>query len=98
MEGYLLVPRTPGVRLVNSTPKDSHSATHGRKLEITVDPSDADALKDFTTENVGGSVAFLLDGEIVSVHKVREPITGGTIQVTWCGKNSCRLLMIKLGT
>ncbi|MBN8529187.1 MAG: protein translocase subunit SecD [Caulobacterales bacterium] len=40
---------------------------------------------DYTTRNVGRSFAILLDGEIVSLANIREPIPGGSGQISGVG-------------
>jgi preprotein translocase subunit SecD len=53
-------------------------------------------LKEFTTRNVMKQVALVIDGQAVTVHKIREPITGGQIQISRCTDNACEKLYYEL--
>ncbi len=53
-------------------------------------------LEEFTRKNLSKTVAVVVGGQIVSAHKVKEPLTGGKFQISWCTGNACRVLMSKL--
>jgi len=53
-------------------------------------------LEQFTKAHLGGRVAIVLDGEIITTHKVRTVITEGKIQITRCYDNACEVLLSKL--
>lgn len=53
-------------------------------------------LETFTRENCGRSVAIVIANQVVTVHKVREPIRGGKIQITRCTDNGCDVLYTQL--
>ena len=50
----------------------------------------------FTRAHLGGRMAMVIDGEIVTLHKVRSVITDGKLQITRCTDNACEVLRSKL--
>lgn len=50
----------------------------------------------FTRAHLGGRMAMVVDGEIVTLHKVRSVITDGKVQITRCTDNACEVLRSKL--
>lgn len=41
-------------------------------------------------------VVLVVDGEALTMHKIKEPLTSGLLQITRCNDNACELLLIKL--
>lgn len=54
----------------------------------------ADALEAFTTKN--DRVAIVIDGSVITRHKVREPIRDGRVRISRCNDDACRVLHAKL--
>ncbi len=50
----------------------------------------------FTRAHLGGRMAMVVDGEIVTLHKIRTVITDGKVQITRCTDNACEVLRSKL--
>ncbi len=50
----------------------------------------------FTRAHLDGRMAMVLDGEIVTLHKIRSVITDGKLQITRCTDNACEVLCSKL--
>ena len=50
----------------------------------------------FTRAHLGGRMAMVIDGEIVTLHKIRSIITDGKVQITRCTDNACEVLRSKL--
>ncbi len=50
----------------------------------------------FTRAHLGGRMAMVIDGEIVTLHKIRSVITDGKVQITRCTDNACEVLRSKL--
>ncbi len=50
----------------------------------------------FTRAHLGGRMAMVIDGEIVTLHKIRTVITDGKVQITRCTDNACEVLRSKL--
>lgn len=65
-------------------------------LSVTLARDQVKPLEEFTRTHLGGRVAIILDGEVVSMHKVRSVIEGGKLQITRCGDNACDVLFSKL--
>ncbi len=50
----------------------------------------------FTRAHLGGRMAMVIEGEVVTLHKIRSVITDGKVQVTRCTDNACEVLRSKL--
>ena len=69
----------------------------GRKrLLLTLESVAAQQLAEFTGRHVGGRIANVIDGQVVTMHKIREAITGGKLQITRCHDNACEKLEVAL--
>lgn len=94
---YLALRTSPFVPLILEMPPDAHTQDDGRTyLTVTLAPQYVKLLEDFTREHVGGRVAIVVDGSVVTMHKVRTPIAGGRLQITRCKDNACELIRSKL--
>jgi hypothetical protein len=65
-------------------------------LSISLTPAAAEKMKTFTAQRVMKEVAVVIDGKAVTMHKVREAITGSDMQITRCDDNACDYLYVKL--
>lgn len=63
-------------------------------FSLTKDASEK--LKVFTENHIMSRVALVVDGQAVSIHKIREPITSGQLQITTCSDNACERLVVKM--
>jgi hypothetical protein len=53
--------------------------------------------EDFTRAHLGrGRIAIVVDGQIVTLHKVRSVITDGRLQITRCTDKACAVIRAKL--
>jgi hypothetical protein len=94
---YLALQTSPFVPLILEVPPDVHEQSDGRTyLTVTLAEAYVKALADFTRENLGGRVAIVVDGDVVTMHKVRTVIDGGKMQITRCTDNACELIRSKL--
>jgi hypothetical protein len=78
---------------------EPHTEPDGRGhalLHVTLQRSHQQTLADFTRAQLGGSAAIVLDGEVVTVHKIRMVIEGGKMQITRCEDDACQMLRSKL--
>jgi preprotein translocase subunit SecD len=94
---YLLLANRPDVPLALAKPPEKKKGNEGRPelfLELTKEAA-ADLAK-VTRANVGNQVAFLVDGEVVSTHTIREAITGGQFRVSRCTDNACEFIYARL--
>jgi hypothetical protein len=91
---FLAVRRVPDVPLVlASAPKVVKGDSGLIRIELQLARAHADAMEQFTRNNKGGQTAVIIAGEVVTVHKIRDTITGGRCQVTCCAEGSCDYLL-----
>ena len=64
------------------------------RLELSLDA--AGKLEKLTREHLGGRVAFVIDGEPVTLHKIRSVITGGQFRLSRCTDTACRYIYGRL--
>jgi preprotein translocase subunit SecD len=65
-------------------------------LQCSLAPEQVKPLESFTRRYLGGRVAIVIDGEIITMHKIRSVIEDGNVQITRCYDDACRVLRIKL--
>ena len=69
----------------------------GRKqIALTLTPEAGSALADLTRRLVGGRVAVVIGGEVISFHKVREPILGNGVVISCCAPGAYERLSLQL--
>ncbi len=66
------------------------------RIELTEDA--AAEMERVTRENLGSSAALVIDGEVVTAHKIRAVIEGGRIQLSRCTDTACELIYARLLT
>jgi hypothetical protein len=67
-----------------------------KKLLLSLTKEASAKLKTFTAKHVMSKVALVVDGEAVTIHKIREAVTSGQLQITRCNDNACEHLVVKL--
>ena len=67
-----------------------------KKLMLSLTPKASEKLKAFSAKHVMQKVVIVVDGEALTMHKVREAITSGQLQITRCSDNACEKLFIML--
>ena len=67
-----------------------------KKLLLSLTKEASEKLKSFTTNHVMNRVALVVDGEALTMHKIKEPITSGQLQITRCNDNACERLYVTL--
>ena len=77
-------------------PTKKFDAQGKKQLLLELAPSEIIPLETFTRKNCGRSVAIVIGNQVVTVHKVREAITGGKMQITRCTDNGCDVLYTEL--
>jgi len=65
-------------------------------LSVSLARKNVERTEAFTRAHLGGKVAMVIDGEIVTLHKIRSVITGGKLQITRCTDNACEVIRAKL--
>jgi hypothetical protein len=95
---YLLLPITVDVPLLlTGTPELIDKGQNGfPELLFELTPEKSKKLEKLTSEHLGGKVAFIIDGEPVTLHKIRSSITGGQFQLTRCTDTACRIIYTRL--
>jgi len=95
---YLLLSRSADVPLVLARApelrKDGENGFPELRLELT--PEAAGRLEKLTREHLGGRVAFVIDGEPVTLHKIRSVITGGQFRLSRCTDTACQYIYGRL--
>lgn len=67
-----------------------------KKLLLSLTKEASEKLKSFTTNHVMKRVVLVVDGEALTMHKIRVPITSGQLQITRCNDNACERLYVTL--
>lgn len=67
-----------------------------KMLMLRLSEDGSEKLKSFSAKHVMEQVVMVVDGEALTMHKVREPITSGQLQITRCTDNACEKLLIAL--
>jgi hypothetical protein len=94
---YAAIDPNSYVPLVLEGPPETVKEAGGKSiLLVSLERENAKKLEDFTREHLGGKVATIVDGEIISMNKVRAVIVGGKLQMTRCADNACEIIRAKL--
>jgi hypothetical protein len=94
---YLAIRISPDVELALATPpKSVKDGDEVVRILLKLEPKSATALERLTTDRVGKKVAIVLGGEVVTVHKIREVIKGGEVQITSCAAGAAKYLLEQL--
>jgi preprotein translocase subunit SecD len=95
---YLLIPKAADVPLqLAKVPELEMKGENGfpeLRLELTVEA--AKRLETLTREHLGGKVAFVVDGEPVTLHKIRSVISGGQFRLSRCTDTACQYIYGRL--
>jgi hypothetical protein len=94
---YLLLRKAPDVRLALAAPPERVLGKDGRTI-LGIDLADDAAveMERFTRDHLGRSAAFVVDGEVVTAHKIRAVITNGELYVSRCTDNGCEYVLARL--
>ncbi|HWQ53102.1 MAG TPA: hypothetical protein VN442_05420 [Bryobacteraceae bacterium] len=94
---YITLDAHSFVPLVLAAPPQARQDDRGwTLLSVTLARQHLGTLEAFTRAHLGGRVAIVLDGEIVTIHKVRSVISDGRVQVSRCHDNACQILRARL--
>lgn len=67
-----------------------------KKLLLSLTKEASEKLKTFTATYLMRLVALVVDGEALTMHKIKVAITSGELQITRCNDNACEKLLVKL--
>ena len=91
---YVVVGSVPDVRLdLDGEPAAIKDRDEVVGINLKLKPKAAAALEKLTADHRGGQVAILIGREVVTMHKVREPIRGGDVQITSCAPKGAAYLL-----
>lgn len=94
---YVVVRSAPDVALdLAAEPKADKDGDVVVRIFLKLKPDAAAALERLTRDRMGGQVAIVLGGEVVTAHKVREAIKGGEVQITSCAAGAANYLLEQL--
>jgi preprotein translocase subunit SecD len=94
---YLVVHAAPDVVLdLASAPQADKSDGEVVAIRLKLRPKAAAALEKLTRDRRGKQVAVVVDGEVVTVHKIREAIPNGDVQITSCSPGGAEYLLKQL--
>lgn len=65
-------------------------------LNITMTAEASAQLEVFSRNRIMKEVALIIDGEALTMNKIRATITGGQLQLTRCSDNVCEKLLVKI--
>lgn len=82
--------------ILDGAPSVSRDEVGKTILSVTIKKEYVKTLEDFTRAHLDRKIAVLLDGEIVTLHKVRSVISDGKFLVTRCTDNACEVLRARL--
>lgn len=81
---------------LDKAPTTEQQTEAKKKLLLSLTKEASDKLKAFSTVHVMNLVAIVVDGEALTMHKIKEPITSGQLQITRCNDNACERLYMTL--
>ncbi len=94
---YVAIDTSSYVPLILEGTPDTKKDDKGMTVLLgTIRKEHEKTLENFTRAHLGGEIATVVDGEIVTLHKVRSVIMGGKFQITRCTDNACEVLKDKL--
>ncbi len=95
---YLLMPKKADVPLVLAkAPRLEEKGENGfPELWLELTPAAAGNLEKLSREHLGQRVAFVVDGEPVTIHKIRSVISGGQFRVSRCTDRACQYIYGRL--
>jgi len=94
---WVVVETADYVPLILATAAEHTTQENGHILiSVTLAKQHVTALAEFTRSHLGNRVALVLDGEVMSAHKVRTVIEGGRMQITRCDEHACQRILSKL--
>ncbi|MBL7930805.1 MAG: hypothetical protein JNL60_02830 [Bacteroidia bacterium] len=77
-------------------PKKEQQTDAKKLLSVTLSKNATEKMRRFTATRVMKHVAIVIDGKVITMHKVREAINGPGLQITRCDDNACEYLFVKM--
>ena len=96
-ERYLLINNKPNVPLqLAAEPVVVKDSENGDRIKCRLVGKSADKLYRFTKENLGGSAAVIIKGDVVLVATIRAPIRDAAFAISFCTNGKAEPLAKKL--
>lgn len=90
---YVVVEKSPYIPLsLSESPLKEKDDKDRPSLLLKLATRQIDPLEQFTRKNLGETIAIIIGGNVVSTHKIKQPITGGLIQISRCSKHGCEVI------
>lgn len=83
---------------LNEAPTTEPLDENRKLLSVTLTPRTSHSMRDFTAKRIMKEVVIVMDGKAITMHKVRDTITGDKMQITRCTDNACEYLYVKMKT
>jgi preprotein translocase subunit SecD len=94
---FVVVRSTPDVALdLAEPPKAVQEGGEVVRIFLKLKPKAGAALERVTTNAQGKQLAIVLDGEVVTIHKIRQTIPGGEVQISSCAAGAAKHLLERL--
>jgi preprotein translocase subunit SecD len=94
---FLVVRSAPDVALVLAgEPKAVKEGSEVVRILLKLQPAASTALERLTRDHLGRQITIVLGGEVVTMHKIREVIKGGDVQITSCAVGAAGYLLEQL--
>jgi preprotein translocase subunit SecD len=94
---FLVVRPAPDVDLaLASAPKAVKEGEEVVRILLKLQPKAATALERLTSDRPGRQITIILGGEVVTMHKIREVVKGGEVQITSCAAGAASYLLEQL--
>jgi len=91
---FLVVRSVPAVTLdLAEAPKTAKEGEGSLRILLKLQPKAAKALEELTRDRLGRQITIVLGGEVVTMHKIREVIKGGEVQITSCAAGAAEYLL-----
>lgn len=82
--------------IIEGTPEMKSDGWGKSVLTVSLARRNVPRAEAFTRAHLGGRIAMVVDGEIVTLHKIRSVITDGKVQITRCTDDACEVIRSKL--
>ena len=94
---YIALSQSDFIQFELDKPPQAIAKDDGRfDVRLTFSKQMSDRMASFSRRYLGRQVATLIDGKILTLHKVRSIIDGGQLQITRCTDRGCELVLSKL--
>ncbi len=74
---------------LTAAPVIQHRQGSESEVLVHLTANAAEQLKEFTEKNIQNQVAVIIDGQVIAIYKLFQPVTGGVIKITKCTGSAC---------